>query len=143
MKMNRKTRAQKDLILADKLVTEVAQKDGSVQKIYGGLCHSFPVLVRTCGLCQALAFSEAKSKAGEDAGRKEAHALLLRHVAGILGMQEAATNESPALEAVRDAGVTEYMLQTRRVLSAWIYFKRFAESRLKVASAQDSQEGER
>jgi CRISPR-associated protein Cmr5 len=53
------TRAQKDLVLAEELVSSLPE-DRELRDIYGGLCHSFPVLVRTCGLCQALAFHTAE-----------------------------------------------------------------------------------
>jgi CRISPR-associated protein Cmr5 len=130
------TRAQRDLVMAERLITEVTGKDREVQKIYGRLCHSFPVLVRTCGLCQALAFSEDKATPsnGEETPRNKAHRLLLRHVAEILGVKS-------ALKAVRSAEAAEYMLQTRIVLGAWIYFKRFAVSILNVDSAQDESGG--
>lgn len=141
-----RTRAQQDMELAEKLVGQVAGLRGDVKQIYGGLCHSFPVMVRTCGLCQAIAFSRAKAgedkdsrekahallraKAGERKDpRKEAHELLLEHVAKVLDVQ------GDLLTVVRDASASDYMLYTRRILSAWLYFKRFAESILKVSSA--------
>lgn len=127
-----KTRAQQDMELAAQLVQAVSSHDKETQQIYGGLCHSFPVLVRTCGLCQAIAFSKAKAGEGKES-REKAHRLLLEHVAAILGVQ------SDLLQAVRNASASDYMLYTRRVLSAWVYFKRFAESILKVSSA--AQEG--
>lgn len=127
-----KTRAQQDMELAAQLVQAVSSHDKETQQIYGGLCHSFPVLVRTCGLCQAIAFSKAKAGEGKES-REKAHRLLLEHVAAILGV------ESDLLQAVRNASASDYMLYTRRVLSAWVYFKRFAESILKVSSA--AQEG--
>src|SRR5437762_2551019 len=112
------TKAQRLMVLAEGLVTEVAQggHPDSAVKIYGGLCHSFPVLMRTCGLCQALAFSADKSTAGggQPGPRPTAHALLLRHVARVLGQAD-----GNPLAAVRTASTTEYMLQTRQVLEAW------------------------
>ncbi|GIV16455.1 MAG: hypothetical protein KatS3mg022_1890 [Armatimonadota bacterium] len=128
-----KTRAQQDMELAAKLVQEVADLDKETyketQQIYGSLCHSFPVMVRTCGLCQAIAFSQAKAGEGKDA-REKAHELLLKHVRKVLGVQ------GDLLQVLREASASDYMLYTRRVLSAWVYFKRFAESILKVSSGQ-------
>jgi CRISPR-associated protein Cmr5 len=140
-----RTRAQEDMILAERLVSEVEKirnENGSEGKttsdIYGGLCHSFPVLVRTCGLCQALAFSTDKATATEGNGtsRNRAHGLLLKHVGQILGIQ------GDVLAAVRGADATQYMFYTRRALSAWVYFKRFAVSILKMESGQDGREAE-
>lgn len=129
--MTMQTRAQKDMLLAERLVTEASNGDERVYKIYGGLCHNFPVLVRTCGLCQALAFHKAKAANGDD--RARAHQMLLKHVGTLLG-------EPDPLDAVRRAETTDYMLHTRRALAAWIYFKRFAESILNVSSAESGKE---
>lgn len=132
------TRSQRYLILAEDLVTQVAtaHPEGSEErKIYGGLCHNFPILVRTGGLCQALAFSA--SKAGGDTPRKRAHQFLLDHVAAILEVQ----NGDP-LTAVRRAPTARYMRDTRQVLQAWIYFKRFAVSILKVDDGRGAEGGE-
>lgn len=123
-----KTRAQQDMELAAKLVLQVKERHSQkTAEIYGGLCHSFPVLVRTCGLCQALAFSKAKATSGEK-DRQEAHQLILDHVTAILGIQ------GDLLQAVRDASAQDYMLYTRRILHAWVYFKRFSESLLGVSA---------
>jgi CRISPR-associated protein Cmr5 len=123
------TKAQQDLVRAAELVSQVAKKEEEVRKIYGGLCHSFPILVRTCGLCQALAFHKDKATppAGGSKPRDQAHKLLLDHVAALLG-----DVGGDPLEVVRKEGAVAYMRHTRRVLSGWIYFKRFAVSILKV-----------
>lgn len=129
-----KTRAQEDMVLAEKLVTEAENKgDNELSKIYGGLCHQFPVMVRTCGLCQALAFSVAKK--GSEGARGKAHGLLLQHVAELLGVKE-----EELLQKVLEADTLTYMLHTKRVLAAWIYFKQFAVSILKVQSAQEAKD---
>jgi len=128
-----RTLAQRDLDLAARLVKSVPAAPDKTGQIYGGLCHQFPVMVRTCGLCQAVAFSEAKAKAGEDEHRKRAHQLLLDHVAQVLAIRDGADGLLPWL---RQANSLEYLYATRRVLAAWIYFKRFAESILKIAPGQ-------
>ena len=128
------SRSQQDLLLAESLVTGAAGLEGEGYRIYGGLCHSFPVLVQTCGLCQALAFH--KSKAAGDGDRAKAHGLLLTHVGQLLGKCD------DPLSVIRTCPVGEYMHHTRRVLSAWIYFKRFAVSILKVENSQLAEEGD-
>jgi len=126
--MQLKTRSQHHLALALERVCQVKGESQEVSDRYGSLCHSFPVFVMTCGLCQALAFSKAKS-AG-DSGLAKAHELLLRHVAAVLNL------DGDLLEAVQKASATDYMFYTRQVLDAWIYFKRFAESILKVPAGE-------
>ncbi|MCW5933530.1 MAG: type III-B CRISPR module-associated protein Cmr5 [Fimbriimonadia bacterium] len=124
-----KTRAQIDMEKAHRLVTEVSGRGAEVKKIYGGVCHSFPVMVRTCGLCQAIAFSQDKATSEGDRG--QAHSLLLKHVAALIGLQP-----DSLLQNILNANAKEYMFYTRRILSAWIYFKRFAVSILDVDSGQ-------
>lgn len=133
-----KTRAQQDMELALNLIQQVAEKyqnqDDKPRKIYGGLCHSFPVLVRTCGLCQALAFLEDKAttEKSEDE-RANAHRLLLDHIAKVMGKND----RQSLMKAVREGTALDYLHYTRRVLSVWIYFKRFAVSILKVKEWQN------
>lgn len=132
------TRSQELMKLAEAKVREVAQAHGEgseVRKIYGGLCHEFPVMVRTCGLCQAVAFS--LDKAGQnETPREKAHELLLRHLSDVLGVQRGGLSGY-----IQNLDTTAYMLATRKVVSAWLFFKRFAVSILKVKTGQDAREG--
>lgn len=129
------TRSQQQMKLALELVKQVADDpklSDTARKIYGGLCHDFPVLVRTCGLCQAVAFSEDKAGAADSESKEEkdravAHKRHLQHVAKVLDI-----DEDRLLDHLLNASSDEYMRYTRDVLSAWVYFKRFARSILKV-----------
>jgi CRISPR-associated protein Cmr5 len=114
--------------LAEELVTAVKSRPDTVQKTYGGLCHEFPVMVRTCGLCQAVAFSLDKAEGNE------AHALLLDHVSSVLGIPR-----NQLAQRIETMPTTEYMLATRKVVSAWLFFKRFAVSILKVKGAHEAE----
>jgi len=129
------TRAQRDLQLALTLVREVESRDAKVRKIYGGLCHQFPVMIRTVGLVQTLAFHE--TKAGTTEPRGQAHSLLLAHVRQVLGVLTPAALLSAEIAAV---DTRTYMHDTRRVLTTWIYFKRFAVSILKVEDAIEAKD---
>ena len=132
--------SQADMELAHQCIQEVETRfpnDPQGRKVYGGLCHSFPILVRTCGLCQALAFHEDKATEASKP-RGQAHGLLLDHIARLLGIE----GRQALLRHVReDSGITDYMRDTRRVLAAWIYWKRFAVSILKVKDARDAEDG--
>jgi CRISPR-associated protein Cmr5 len=123
------------MILAEKCVSEVekvSEPGDQKRDVYGGLCHSFPIMVRQCGLCQAVAFSADKSTAS--GARGEAHKLLLAHVGELLGERE-----EGLLSQIRSADTMQYIMYSRRVLAAWIYYKRFAVSILKVESAREVQ----
>jgi CRISPR-associated protein Cmr5 len=117
----------KDLETAAHLVDDVrTRRDEDVQAHYKRLSRSFPVLVRTAGLGQALAFS--KEKARGEGSRAAAHSLLLQHVDVLLDVVE-------PLDALRylcrpETSMSDYLVATRRVLGAWVYFKRFAVAML-------------
>jgi CRISPR-associated protein Cmr5 len=115
------TRAQQDLIRAVESIRPLQGQGKGMKKNYLSRVKQFPALVMTVGLAQALAFSA--EKAGKDNDLGKAHGKLLEHVAAVL--------EKPdALSAVRDASAPEYMHMTRRVLAAWVYYRRFAVSLL-------------
>lgn len=128
-----KTLSQSTMQQALDLVREVAETTKETRDIYGNLCHEFPVLVRTCGLCQAIAFCADKAQSDEKA-RAEAYRLLLTHIGKILGVETngAGGAEGSLIDEILGADTTQYMLYTRRVLQAWVYFKRFAVSVLDV-----------
>lgn len=130
-------RAQEDMKRAATAVQAVGAQPPKVGEIYGSLCHSFPVMVRTCGLCQAAAFSAAKLEA-RDEPRQIAHRLLLEHIGDILGLPQG-TNARAVVRHIQEADAEGYMYATRRILMAWIYYKRFAESILRVANAAADQ----
>jgi len=143
-----KIRAQQNMELAARLVQAVATKypdeKAQARKIFGGLCHSFPIMVRTCGLCQALAFSFDKATVTDKkrpTPRNEAYGLLLNHVSELL-LGPDRQDRVALLDRVRGGDVAQYMFDTRRVLAAWVYWKRFAVSILKVESARDAEDGE-
>lgn len=118
------TRAQKDLKLAYDLVSSVDASAGNDTKsIYQQLCKQFPVMVMQSGLCQTLAFHEDKSKKTDARGK--AHQYVLQHSAEVMGV----TN---AIQTAQTCNALEYMQHTRRILSAWVYFKRFAVSALEI-----------
>jgi len=124
------TRAQSDMKRAYADVSGVlrewgpASKENPRSRRYGGLCHAVPVMIRVCGLCQAVAFLDSKAK--PDSG----DARLLEHIAGIAGVERSKLDEW-----VASLPTTEYMLNTLRILDALVFYKRFAVSLLKAEAA--------
>ncbi len=114
----------------DDMQAVLGEKNKTAATIYGGLCHTFPILVRTCGLCQALAYVEAK--ASKDDNRGKAYQWLRSNVKARLGI----TTED-LLTEVRGADLRSYMRYTLIILEAWVFYKRFAVSLLKVEAGQD------
>lgn len=101
-------------------VSEIEQKGDAYRKKYGSMAHKLPVLIRTAGLTQALAFVEAR---GADEHRK-----LLEHLAAVIG---AGTREQ-LLDRSRTLSLTTYRRLTQDALTALLWYKRFAQSVLHV-----------
>ncbi|MEJ5297975.1 MAG: type III-B CRISPR module-associated protein Cmr5 [Armatimonadota bacterium] len=104
------------------------------RKIYGGLYHKLPVLIRTCGLCQALAFVNSKTQADDDRG--SAHQAVMSDVTQVLtrycGVTLQQGDKGGILSAVRRLNSRQYALATRILLQSLVFHKRFAESILGV-----------
>ncbi|MFQ3582860.1 MAG: type III-B CRISPR module-associated protein Cmr5 [Chloracidobacterium sp.] len=93
---------------------------------YGALALKLPVLIRTAGLAQAVAFVEAR-------GKREGE-LLLEHLAQTLGF----SGRSHLGATVREAPVMVYLSLTRRTLAALVWYKRFAQSLFKVSGTEET-----
>lgn len=114
----------------EKETTDMCRQRGkSNQKKYGTMAHKLPVLVRTAGLVQAVAFVQTRGS--------EAQKELLSHLAETLGYEGVNTFAADA----RTHNLQDYMLLTRRVLAALLWYKRFAESILDVLSSDEDTEG--
>lgn len=104
-------------------------KDQETQrKKYGSMAHKLPVLIKTAGLAQALAFVESR---GGDEGKK-----LLDHIAEVVKLN----NHNTLQSAIRQAELRKYIRLTQEILTALVWFKRFAQSVLKVEPGQENQE---
>ncbi|HRV94358.1 MAG TPA: type III-B CRISPR module-associated protein Cmr5 [Anaerolineae bacterium] len=111
------TRDQK---YAAKIYEQVSALPENDHQKYGTMSHKLPILIRTAGLVQALAFVEAR---GEEAQKK-----LLDHIAIVVGVDDRAN----LLRQSRTAALSDYMNLTQQVLTALLWYKRFAQSILKV-----------
>lgn len=132
-RMTRMTRQQRylsDALGAVQAIAAATEEASPRRRIYGGLCHAFPVLVLTNGLCQTMAFIEAKA-AGPPGPQRDAYRDLKHNVIAVLG-----SGPDP-LDVVRQAPLRDYMRHTRMVLEAWVYYKRFAVSELGVGAGDD------
>lgn len=98
----------------------------AARKEYGALAHKLPVLIRTAGLAQALAFVEASKKA--------MHGKLLEHLSRTV---TGGGDDLAGLCRRETTSMQEYMRLTRDALEALLWYKRFAQSVLGVASGAD------
>ncbi|NJL54901.1 type III-B CRISPR module-associated protein Cmr5 [bacterium] len=120
-----RTRDQDYAARAFQNVTDLQKTPLNVDiKRYGSLAHRLPVLIRTAGLTQALAFMEAR---GGNEGKK-----LLEHLQKTLQSPEA------LLTQAYKAALPEYMHLTQLVLAALLWYKRFAQSVLDVDASDES-----
>ena len=85
---------------------------------YGRFAKSFPCLIHTCGLTQALAYADAKK-----------HKEYLEDLAKVLNQK----NADAMMKASREKQVTEYLRFSRDAINAAGWLKRYAEAMLKGA----------
>ena len=92
---------------------------------YGSLAHKLPVLVRTAGLAQALEFVHSRGKSP--------HQQLLTHLAGVVVGADA----GELLRRSRAEDLRNSIFLTERTMLALKWYKRFAQSVLKVEPAEE------
>ena len=83
---------------------------------YTAMAHKLPVLIRSAGLAQALAFVNST--------KERAHERLLDHLAETVG----AVSRQNLLERVRQDDLPNYIRLTQEALAALLWYKRFAQS---------------
>lgn len=131
-----KTRSQRYAADIYKRVLTVKElPNPKVRDEFLSLVRSFPVLVKTAGLMQALAFlhSKAKYQQNGEQGDVNAHALLLNNLSQsvIGGPGEQPDGQNSLLLKCWTEPLSEYMRLTRESLEALLWYKRFSEALLK------------
>ena len=125
--------------IAFKKITEVAEwQKEAFQKKYGGVCLKMPAMIQQSGLCQAVAFYQAKAADTSNAPDSNERKLYLGHFAeAVLG--ERATRDQLG-EQTRSCSMGEYQRLTREATQCAIWFKRYAEAVLRVQPGEDMEE---
>jgi CRISPR-associated protein Cmr5 len=102
---------------------------------YGSMAHKLPMLIRSAGLAQALAFVEARGK--------DEHRDLLDHLAKVVLKKDDVKGAKLAEQSRTTTQLIEYMRLTHEVMAALVWYKRFAQSVLDVdASAARTEDVE-
>jgi CRISPR-associated protein Cmr5 len=114
--------------LVRKQVLEIKKKPE--YKKYGAMAHKLPILIRTAGLTQALAFVESR-------GTEIQKQLLLDLKATI----EPGDSRTLLIHAQKSE-LREYMRLTHQVMAALLWYKRFAQSILGVEASDTLLENE-
>lgn len=112
------------------------ERDKAFHKKYGTMAHKMPILVRTAGLMQAIAFVHAKGT------KNKAWKQFLNDLAQTLEFSRPEYNGEALLRDAQQAQIGDYVLLTRRVSNALLWYKRFAESILKVEQGDEDEEGD-
>ena len=97
-------------------------------KKYGILCLRLPTLIMNNGLCQTLAFFEAK------AGKGSEYKQVMSDLA--VATKLADSGDALAIKARNEQG-PGYMRMTAESLRCALYFKRYSEAVLRVALTDD------
>lgn len=106
---------------------------------YGSMAHKLPVLIRTAGLAQALAFVAASGSKKEQQKKKgylHPHRQLLEDLAKVVSQPSG----KKFLKASRNEQIDEYIRLTRESLAALLWFKRFAQSLLDIEAGDSGDE---
>jgi len=122
------TRDQEYAVDAYNRVKTIKSLSKTARDHYGSMAHKLPILIRTAGLAQALAFVNAR-------GKKE-HKDLLDDLARTLKQQ----NRENLAETAMNAGLSEYIYLTQQTLAALLWYKRFAQSVLDVQPGTEESE---
>jgi CRISPR-associated protein Cmr5 len=122
----------REQIYADSVFKLVSHLKASEQERneYGSMAHKLPVLIRTAGLAQALAFVDTRKKPQQQ--------LLDDLALVVLKAQE----REVLLARSRNAPLDEYMRLTQETLHALLWFKRYAQSVLGVEDASQEEQGD-
>ncbi len=122
--------------MAETAFGAVEKREPSGNKEYCSFAKSFPALIQAAGVCQAIAFAQAKGRPAEVGGREKAPLMVACDV-----LKTMALPSNPALDkfaaTVRTANVMEYMRLTRLALQAATWVKRYTEALEKTATPND------
>lgn len=114
-------------------IRPLIDKSDKERKAYGSMAHKLPVLIRTSGLAQALAFVKARNQ--EETPQQQ----LLKDLEVVLRANGALAQNARLTDQSRNADFEEYMRLTEAALQALLWFKRFAQSELKVESGTEAE----
>ncbi len=124
-----KTRAQYYSQQAYQHISQLNLADPTQEKLYGSICHQFPIMLLRTGLAQSVAFLWVKAESGKPAYEK-----FMQHLSSITGVED--ENYSELQQRIQQMNLDEYRRTTRIILDACIWYKRFAESQLNVQAGE-------
>jgi CRISPR-associated protein Cmr5 len=136
-----RTRDQHYAISVYQQVQAVKKEFPENYRQYGSMCHRLPLLIRTAGLAQALAFVKSRDK---DIYKRLLEDLMITIKDTTASSGSATSSEGEGNRIVQqaiEAELNEYMRLTWQVMAALVWYKRFAQSILGV-DVSDRVEGD-
>mgnify|MGYP001214734166 CR=1 FL=1 len=100
-------------------------------KAYGSLAHKLPILIRTSGLAQALAFVKARNE------NNSPQYQLIKDLEAV--MQQVGPLQGELFEQSRTTLFDDYIRLTEACMEALLWFKRFATSELGVEQGDETE----
>ncbi len=91
---------------------------------YLSFARSFPSLIHSCGLVQAVSFAKAKAKTKDNSP----HGNYLSDLKDVLKAGKFEFASQDVVDLARSADQSKYLLLSRRTLEAAIWLKRYAEA---------------
>ncbi len=113
--------------------------EGEHQK-YGTAAHRLPMLIRTAGLVQALAFMKSRNKPGIDRLLDDLSKAVL-HLPDNLENESTRGDREELLRESREGDLATYMLHTMRALQALGFMRRYVTSELRIDASDDIEGG--
>jgi CRISPR-associated protein Cmr5 len=101
-------------------------------KKYGSMCFRLPILIRTAGLAQALAFVEARASSPGSKILKK----IPEHIQATIDPENP---EESLLRRAQEAELPMYMRLTQEVLAALLWYTRFTQSVLNMEGPEEAE----
>jgi CRISPR-associated protein Cmr5 len=114
---------------ASRVYTKIkAYEENEDRKKYGAMALKLPILIHTAGLAQALAFVQSRGKKPFDQ--------LLEDLAQVVNEKDAES----FVKKSREVKLEEYIYLTKQTMTALEWFKRYAQSILKVETTDAAED---
>lgn len=109
-------------------VSQIAIEHQISRNVYGSMAHKLPILIRSAGLVQALAFAQSRDQPEIN--------LFLEHLSITIDFTCKAQDFAAK---VAELELAEYMYRTQQALDALLWYKRFAQSILDIEPSNSIQ----
>ncbi len=110
--------------------TQLLKKSGFPKGEFSRVCKRFPILVKTNGLMQTVAFFHSKASGSSDKKSEQSKAfeVFLEKLKEVLELPNASSTDTiHGYLSSNDCSSENYMLLTKKALDVGLWYKRYAE----------------